>query len=319
MLHDALDCSHRCGPSLRDYLSPPPTLSFSSSTFFSQQHHHQKPGTTTLSSNNRRISSTFQTLNPTIHPGQSRPPKIGASNPFTPIVPCPPFLTSTINHPRCDSKRGPNLVLPPLRSMPWPTPKTGTMTLKTRPTRPLAYPLLGPITDLPSSQKYPSLKIGMMSWMEIGSRPRKRIRSGIHPTTRMASTLPTKRRIRQSPRVLAGALLASYLLRLPYHPSHAPWILSGRPSRAPQPCPFFPFPPGANPPHIPLWPISRCVPGAPLLLPCYPRVHLRKESADACEKSPVHLTTTFSSSLTGDKISRPYPPHLSRPLPAQVP
>ena len=185
-------------------------------------------------------------------------------------------------------------------------------TLRTRQTRLLANRLLDRTTDHPGSQKYPSRRTGMMTWMLTSSYPRKRTKPGIRPTTRMDSTLLTKR-TRPSPRVLVEALSASSLLSLPYHPFRTHWNPSERPSRAPPPCPFFPFLPDANRPHIPLWLISLYVPGARLPSPCYPPVHQHNESADAYEKSRVRLTTTFSSSSTGNKISHPYPPHLNHP------
>jgi hypothetical protein len=59
--------------------------------------------------------------------------------------------------------------------------------------------------------------------------------------------------------------------------------------------------------------------GVLLPSPCYPQVHQHNESVDAYGKSRVHPTTTFSSSSTGNKMSRPYPPHLNHPPQVRAP
>ncbi|KAH9971275.1 hypothetical protein BJV74DRAFT_246160 [Russula compacta] len=53
--------------------------------------------------------------------------------------------------------------------------------------------------------------------------------------------------------------------------------------------------------------------GSASVLAMLPRAPLRRKDVGAYEKSPVHLTTMFSSSSTGNSMLLPYPPHLSHP------
>ena len=75
-------------------------------------------GTTTLSSSERRTTPTFAILSPLSPSGQFPPPKTGLPTPSILALPRLPSLSSTVSHQSRDSKNGPNLVPPPLRSIP---------------------------------------------------------------------------------------------------------------------------------------------------------------------------------------------------------
>jgi len=266
-----------------------------------------------LFSNARRTSQTLQSLNPMTRTGQRRLLKTGVPIPFSHfIIPCPPFLSSMATPLPCDCKSGLNPAPPPLQDMPLLILKTGMTTLKTRPIRPLACLSLDRTTNRPGSQIYLNRRIGTTTWMGTSSYHRERTTHGIHPTMTTASM----RRTRPSPRVLAKAFSPSpnTLLRHPCPRSQFPWNPLGNTSLAPPPCPFFPFAPdGSRSTHIPHLLISLCAAGTRLPSLCYPQAHLPKKSAGAYERSRVHLTTMSLRCLTGDRISLPYPRHLSRP------
>jgi hypothetical protein len=175
-----------------------------------------------LSFSERRIPPIFASLNT---PKNRRPEPLLTHRSMTSL----PHLDNQT--PIVRSKRGPNSVLPPLRSM-----------------HAVAHHRSPKLPDISEPENWDDELDGN----RFVSLKKDQASAGIRPTTRIVSTLPTKRRIKQSPRVLAGALSASSLLRLPCHPFRARLNPSERPSPAPPPCPFFLLHPDENLLHIPL-------------------------------------------------------------------